>query len=66
MVDLLATTVCSSASEARRLIAQGGAYVNNRRVDDDTATVGIADLGETSCLVLRSGKKKYHVCWFRG
>ncbi|MCB9506745.1 MAG: tyrosine--tRNA ligase [Myxococcales bacterium] len=66
VVDLLATTVCSSASEARRLIAQGGAYVNNRRVDDDTATVGIADLGETSCLVLRSGKKKYHVCWFRG
>ncbi len=48
-----------SASAARRLIKQGGAYLNGRRIDqqDYLVTTGDLDSGE---LVLRSGKKKYH------
>jgi len=44
--------------EARRLIAQGGGYVNGRRLDaaDEMITAGeLADGG----LMLRAGKKKY-------
>jgi len=62
---LLATTVCASKGEARRLVQQGGAYLNNVRIDDAARPVSEADLASESCLVLRAGKKRYHVCWFR-
>ncbi|MFW6334629.1 MAG: tyrosine--tRNA ligase [Desulfosalsimonas sp.] len=48
-----------SASEARRLIKQGGAYVNGRRIEDQNYLVTIEDL-EGGELLLRAGKKKYH------
>jgi tyrosyl-tRNA synthetase len=57
--------VCSSKGEARRLLKQGGANLNNRRVSDDYV-VGASDLASESSLVLRSGKKKYYVVWFTG
>jgi len=48
-----------SRREARRLIEQGGAYVNDRQVGSVDQTVGRADLdGDT--LLLRAGKKRYH------
>ncbi|MBS3756886.1 MAG: tyrosine--tRNA ligase [Desulfobacterales bacterium] len=48
-----------SASAARRLIKQGGAYLNGRRIDQQDYLVTTGDLdGEE--LVLRAGKKKYH------
>ena len=63
IIDLLAETVCASRGEARRLIKQGGANLNNRRVGDDVV-VTPDDLASESSLVLRSGKKKYYVVWF--
>ena len=51
-------------SEARRTIQQGGAYVNNRRVEGIDRSLGAKDLASESVLVLRSGKKKYALLRF--
>ena len=51
--------LCSSKGEARRLIQQGGGYINGRRIEnfDERATLDHLDKGE---ILLRAGKKKYH------
>jgi tyrosyl-tRNA synthetase len=60
VAQLFATTgLASSRGEARRLIQQGGAYVNDRRIDAVDQVITTADLSDGS-LLLRSGKKKYH------
>jgi len=51
--------LCSSRAEARRLIQDGGAYINGKRVQQFDATVGETDL-QNGLLVLRAGKKRYH------
>jgi tyrosyl-tRNA synthetase len=48
-----------SRGEARRLVQQGGVYVNDRRIDQTEARLTPADLTPTGIL-LRAGKKKYH------
>ncbi|MFW5908797.1 MAG: tyrosine--tRNA ligase [Desulfosalsimonas sp.] len=48
-----------SASAARRLIKQGGAYINGRRIEDQDYLVTEHDF-ENNELLLRAGKKKYH------
>ncbi|WFE67630.1 tyrosine--tRNA ligase [Micromonospora sp. WMMD714] len=45
--------------EARRVITEGGAYVNNTRVTDVDATVDRADLLHGRYLVLRRGKRSF-------
>jgi tyrosyl-tRNA synthetase len=60
-IDLLARTVCASKGAARKLVKQGGAYLNNRRVTDEDQTITPADLASEGALVLRSGKRTYHV-----
>ncbi len=35
--------------------------MNNRRVDDPTATLGVADLLHDRYVVLRLGKRNYHL-----
>ncbi|WP_431923084.1 tyrosine--tRNA ligase [Micromonospora wenchangensis] len=45
--------------EARRVITEGGAYVNNTRVTDVDATVDPADLLHGRYLVLRRGKRSF-------
>ncbi|HEY0539693.1 MAG TPA: tyrosine--tRNA ligase [Actinoallomurus sp.] len=58
VVDLLAETgLVASKSEARRTITQGGAYVNNVKVTDDTAVPNPSDLLHGRYLVLRRGKR---------
>jgi tyrosyl-tRNA synthetase len=51
--------LCSSRGEARRLIKQGGGYINGRRLEtfDEKATLDLLEDGE---ILLRAGKKKYH------
>jgi tyrosyl-tRNA synthetase len=51
--------LCSSKGEARRLIQQGGGYINGRRIQefDERATLDHLEKGE---MLLRAGKKKYH------
>jgi tyrosyl-tRNA synthetase len=51
--------LCRSRSEARRLIQQGGAYVNDAPVDSVDDSIDAAHLiGDT--IVLRAGKKRHH------
>jgi tyrosyl-tRNA synthetase len=58
IVDLLVDTgLAPSKGAARRTIAEGGAYLNNRRVEDPDLTPVAADLIGGSWLVLRRGKK---------
>src|SRR3569833_1697770 len=58
VVDLLAETgLVGSKSEARRTIAQGGAYLNNAKVTDETAVPSSSDLLHGRFLVLRRGKR---------
>lgn len=60
--DLLAVTGLSkSKGEARRLIASGGAYLNNERIEDPQGVISSSRWAESSILVLRSGKKNYHL-----
>ena len=51
---LTETRLCSSSSEARRLIKQGGVYIDNQRVEDENLQVKIK--GEK---LLRVGKRKF-------
>ena len=53
-----------SKSEARRIISQGGAYVNNRRVTSVDMRLINTYLASESMIVLRTGKKKYAVLKF--
>jgi len=50
----------NSSGAARRLIAQGGAYINGARVESIDHMVTSADLDNQQTIVLRSGKKRYH------
>jgi len=54
------TGLCSSGSEARRLIDQGGAYLNKGRLDKFDLVIRIEDFNQKGELLLRSGKKKFH------
>ena len=54
------TGLCSSSSEARRLIEQGGAYINDRRIDQFDLVITIKDLNDRGEVSLRAGKKKFH------
>ena len=48
-----------SRSEARRAVAEGGAYLNNERVDDPDYVPAAADFLGGEVLVLRRGKKNF-------
>jgi len=51
--------LCASKGEARRLIQQGGGYINGRRIErfNERASLDHLEKGE---ILLRAGKKKYH------
>lgn len=55
------TGLQKSNGAARRLVEQGGAYINNQRIEDPTKQVNLKDLASETMMVLRAGKKKYHV-----
>ena len=59
LVDLLAAALGLSKSEARRAVRDGGAYLNNVRVEDLELQPTQADLVAGSWLVLRRGKKNF-------
>ena len=62
LVDLVVTCgFATSKGAARRLIEAGGIYVNNRRVSDVQATIGLSTLIEGQYLVLRKGARNYHL-----
>ncbi len=49
-----------SSSEARRLILQGGGYLNKKRIDQFDQIVTLNDFNERGEILLRAGKKKFH------
>jgi tyrosyl-tRNA synthetase len=60
VVDLLvATGLSKSKGDARRTVSEGGAYLNNVRVEDPDQVPGPDDLIGGSWLVLRRGKKNF-------
>jgi tyrosyl-tRNA synthetase len=62
LVDLLVETELEpSKSRARKTVEGGGAYVNNERQRDPARTLGQDDLVAGRYLVLRRGKKEYHL-----
>jgi tyrosyl-tRNA synthetase len=56
--------LAKSKGEARRTIEQGGAYVNNRRIEALDRILAAADLASETVMVLRSGRKKYALVRF--
>jgi len=65
LVDLLEETgMDPSKGRARTTIEQGGAYVNNRRETDTSRALAADDLVAGRYLVLRKGKKSYHLVTF--
>jgi tyrosyl-tRNA synthetase len=54
-----------SKSEARRVVEQGGAYINNRPINDIKGQLGPQHLASETVMVLRSGRKKYALLRFR-
>jgi tyrosyl-tRNA synthetase len=57
---LVQTGLASSKGEARRLLQAGGVYVNNVRQEPE-ARLGRHSLASESFIVLRTGKKNYHL-----
>jgi tyrosyl-tRNA synthetase len=53
------TGLCASKGDAKRLISQGGAYVNGRRLQEGDEVISEKDFQE-GAVVLRAGKKRYH------
>ena len=61
-VDIaVAAGICKSKGETRRLISNGGFYINNRRIDSADYVVDASDLLDNRLLVLRSGKKNFRL-----
>ncbi len=62
IVEVLTSSgMAGSKSDARRSIEGGGIYVNNVRVHDVDARVRLEDTVEGRFLILRKGKKAYHM-----
>ncbi len=60
IVDLLfQTKLVNSKSDGRRLIQQGGCYVNENRITSIEEVINLNDIEENQ-MILRAGKKRYH------
>ncbi len=65
LVELLVETgLTPSKGTARKLIAQGGVYVNNRRETAPDKVIRREDCASERIAVLRTGKKNYHLVRF--
>ncbi len=54
---LVLSGLSASNSAARRTVAEGGAYVNNRKITDSDAVISSDDLLHGSYLLMRRGKR---------
>jgi tyrosyl-tRNA synthetase len=65
LIDLLTETgLFQSKGAARKEIPAGGVYLNNERITDAAYMVTRASLISNRALVLRKGKKNYHLVKF--
>lgn len=53
--------LCASKGEAKRVLSQGGGYVNDRPVRSPEEKIGLGDANERGEIRLRKGKKSYAV-----
>lgn len=56
---LMEMNLISSKSEGRRLIQQGGCYMNDERIDSIEKEVTIGEI-QGNNIIFRAGKKRYH------
>jgi tyrosyl-tRNA synthetase len=62
LADLLVRTkIVESKGAARKLVEGGGLYLNNKRVEATRKSVSTADIEWPDALLIRSGKKTYHL-----
>jgi tyrosyl-tRNA synthetase len=61
ILTLLSTTVSKSKGEARRLVQAGGIYLDSERVSNETLKIKDTEILSKGFVVLRSGKKNYHL-----
>ena len=67
VLDLLVSgDVAKSKGEARRAVAEGGIYINNHRVTDPSQTISASDVLDGQFILLRKGKKTYHLAKVTG
>jgi tyrosyl-tRNA synthetase len=67
LADLLAASgLVPSKSEARRAIRGGGVYLNNVREGEETRKVTAGDALDGRLLVLRKGRRDYHLVRVKG
>ncbi len=65
LLDVLAEAgVFPSKGEGRRMIRNGGLYLNSRRVDAEDEKLGPQSLLTKTLAVVRTGKKNYHLLRF--
>ncbi|AEV30755.1 tyrosyl-tRNA synthetase [Sphaerochaeta pleomorpha str. Grapes] len=61
VLDLFASTdLAATNSDARRLVAGGGAWVSDKKIEDPKALIDSSYLDEHGELLLRAGKKRYY------
>ncbi len=61
ILTLVSTTVSKSKGEARRLVQAGGIYLDSERVTNETLKLKETAILSKGFVVLRSGKKNYHL-----
>ena len=67
LVSVLASSgLAASKGEARRLLTGGGIYVNNRRESDPARKLSATDTIGGRYLVLRKGRREYHLLRISG
>ena len=65
LVSIVARTVAASKGEGRRLIQGGGIYLDNERMSDPALKINLTKLESRGFIILRSGKKSYHLVKLR-
>jgi tyrosyl-tRNA synthetase len=63
IIDLLAihTKICSSRSEAKRVIEGGGISVNKLKINSVETMINHSNLIHESIILIQTGKKNYHI-----
>ena len=56
---LVDSKLCTTRSDARRMVQQGGVSVNGKKVDAIDATFGQVDFDDKDRILLKKGKKKF-------
>ena len=60
IIDLFAEAgLTSTKSDARRLVEQGGAFINEEKISDIKAIIGKEKLDKDNEMILRAGKKRF-------